>query len=244
MIKLVCPYTIKLHPDYYLEQVQDRSKFLLDLFMKTTGKIYDFTLYTDDESYEFLGRPKNVKTKYFHTEEYDFIDDFKVELLHTLPSNTYIADFDLYLKEPLNLNNSYDVYIEKYEDEANWKVYKNEIDSIPFDEIRNFLLSIDALKTIPNIGFFRINNESLKKEYSKLYFEYKRKFINLSRRDNFEYRHYSALFSQHILNHVLSKKNYKVYECDQNNCTHLNGPYKYRLSEDEIIKRVTKKQII
>ena len=48
MIKLVCPYTIKLHPKHYLEQVQDRSRFLLDLFMKTTGKIYDFTLYTDD----------------------------------------------------------------------------------------------------------------------------------------------------------------------------------------------------
>ena len=55
MIKLVCPYTIKLHPEHYLVQVKERSKFLLDLFMKTTGKIYDFTLYTDDESYEFLG---------------------------------------------------------------------------------------------------------------------------------------------------------------------------------------------
>jgi len=244
MIKLVCPYTVKLHPKHYLEQVQDRSRFLLDLFMKTTGKIYDFTLYTDDESYEYLGRPKNVKTKYFPTDEYDFIDDFKVELLHILPPDTYITDFDLYLKEPLVIDNSYDVYIERYEEEANWEVYQKEIDSIKFDEIRNFLNSIDALKTIPNIGFFRMNNARLRKEYSELYWEYKRKFINLCRKDNHEYRHYSALFSQHILNYVLSLKDYKVYQCDQNNCTHLNGSYKYRLSENDIIKRVSPKQLV
>ena len=94
------------------------------------------------------------------------------------------------------------------------------------------------------LTFFRMNNHRLRKEYSELYFEYKKKFINLCRRDNYEYRHYSALFSQHILNHVLSLKNYKVYQCDQNNCTHLNGQYKYRLSENDIIKRVTKKQVI
>ena len=244
MIKLVCPYTIKLHPEHYLEQVKDRSRFLLDLFMKTTGKIYDFTLYTDDESYEYLGRPKNVKTKYFPTNDYYFIDDFKVELLHILPPDTYIADFDLYLKEPLQIDNSYDIYIERFEEESNWDTYKKQIDSIPYDEIREFLLSIDALKTIPNIGFFRTNNARLRKEYSDLYFDYRKKFINLSIRDNFDYRHYSALFSQHILNYVLSLKDYKVYECDQSNCTHLNGTYKYRLSEDEIIKRVTQKQVI
>jgi hypothetical protein len=245
MIKLVCPYTVKLHPKHYLEQVQDRSKFLLELFMKLTGNLYDFTLYTDKESYEFLGSPNNVKVKYFdHTSELDFIDDFKVDLLDKLPADTYIVDFDLYLTQHLTIDDSYDVYIERFEEEDNWEVYSKEIMSIPFDEIREFFLSIDALKTIPNIGFFRMNNKQLIQEYSTLYFKYKNKFIKLCKEHNFEYRHYSALFSQHILNHVLSKKDYKVYQCDQSICTHLNGSYKYRLSENDITKRVSLKQLV
>ena len=38
MIKLVCPYTIKLHPEHYLEQVKDRSRFLLDLQVVPAAK--------------------------------------------------------------------------------------------------------------------------------------------------------------------------------------------------------------
>ena len=243
MIKLICPFTINAGQADYLVDTRERNILLFNSFIKK-NKYHEFLLITDEKSFEYLGKPDNVEVEYYDTSNFKFIDDFKVTLLPQLDKEEVIIDFDLYLHRPLNIDLSYNLIIDRYEEEWAYKIYLDKINAIPFGDIKNYFLNI-KYTGVPNIGVFKIIDKKLLVDYYVKYFNLRDNFITLSEAINFNYKPYSALFSQFILMDVKNINKSTVFPCGNvNHYKHLNGDLKYKLSKNKLMKIINDKALV
>lgn len=241
--RLICPFTVNAGQEKYLADTQERNILLFNSFVKK-NKFHEFLLITDEKSYEYLGKPDNVEVELYDTDKFKFIDDFKVTLLPQLDKEEVIIDFDLYLYRPLTINSNYDLIVDRYEEEWAYRIYLEKINAIPFNDIKNYFLNIENTG-IPNIGIFKIVNKKLLTDYYVKYFNLRDTFITLSEAINFNYKPYSALFSQFILMDVINNNKSTVFPCGNvNHYKHLNGDLKYKLSKNKLMKIINDKALV
>lgn len=242
-MKLICPFTVNIYQTDYQNSIRERNNFLLKNFAKTNLQFHKIILLTDKDSLNYLTIPEGIEIQLSDTTQYRLIDDFKLDLLPKLKKDEVIIDFDVYLFKPLPDLSEYDVVIERYEEEFAFEIYQKLISSITNKEIKDYFLSINALKTIPNIGVFKINNADILKEYREKFYYYSNLFITHSESSNTDPTSYSALFSQYILNDVLSNKNLKIFTGNKYG-VHLNGEQKYTLTENQLYRRISQKKVL
>jgi len=243
-MKLVCPFTVNAGQEDYLISTQERNILLFNSFIEK-NKYYEFLFLTDEKSFKYLGSPSNINVKFYNTSEFKFIDDFKVALLPQLTKDDLIIDFDIILYSPISIDYSFDLIIDRYEEDwAYEKVYLKLIDKIPFDDIKSYFLNI-KYTGIPNIGIFKIINEKLLADYCTEYYTLRTKFITLSETIGFNYRPYSALFSQFILMNMKNKNSSTTFSANiANRYKHLNGDIKYKLNKDTLLRIINKVDMI
>lgn len=243
-MKLICPYTVNINQiKNYKDSIRERNNFLLKNFAKTNLQFHKITLLTDKESLDYLTIPEGIEIQLIDTTQYRLADDLKIDLLPKLKEDEVIIDFDVYLFKPLPNLSEYDVVIERYEEEFAFRIYQKLILTITNKEIKDYFLSINALKTIPNIGVFKINNADILKEYREKFYYYSNLFITHSESNSIDPISYSALFSQYILNDVLFNKNLKIFTGNKYG-VHLNGEQKYTLTENQLYKRISQKKVL
>jgi len=182
--------------------------------------------YTDTETLPYLNLC-DIEIKLIDTNDFYFVDDFKVHLLSIISDDEILIDTDLFLFSPLNLESNKDLYVDFrdnsskywYTEYLNWCIEKNIEEVFPNFIIENM--------HVPNIGILKIQNKELKNEYIKLYYKI-REWI-LSKDSNIN-RGISIILGQYLLALLIVNKRYKVSYCfnDYNYYCHLSGPIKFQ----------------
>jgi hypothetical protein len=184
--------------------------------------------YTDLETSKWL-EELDVEKIIIDSSNFTYQDDMKLYLISILGQNHILVDVDLFLTKPLIIDNSYDLYVD-YFDNANKKVYdlfyKEHLDKLIEGGIQKIIpdFGTDTV-SIPNIGILYVKNSDMKADYIKMYSFIKQWII-----DNGLYEDVgpaaSLIVGQYCLGYINKSNRYSVYYCKyntKNHYTHLVG---------------------
>ena len=215
----------------------------LEIYQKMISKVVDCAkkyhkvkFYTDNETLSYLDI-EGVEIELIDTNNFYFIDDFKVHLLSIISNEEILVDTDLFLFSELKLEEGKDIYVdfkdnsEKYwyGEYINWFIENGITDILPDFYKKNI--------QVPNIGILKIENEELKSEYINLYCKIRKWVLNKDIQIN---RGVSIILGQYLLALLIQNKKYKISYCfnDYNYYYHLSGPIKF---ENDIIDKTLSK---
>lgn len=201
-------------------------------------KYHKVNFYTDIETLPYLNIT-DVDIKLVDTNDFYFIDDFKIYLLSVISDDEILVDTDLFLIKQLKLEEGYDIYVD-FKDDSKNKWYVEYLNWCINQGIKNIIPEFGALSLQPpNIGILKIANKQLKYEYIQLYNVVKKWILNKDKNIN---KGISIILGQYLLSIVL-QKDYKVYYCCNNHkYIHLSGPIKFETDIiDNIITKYNKK---
>lgn len=247
MIKLICPFTFSVSP-YNLQSSRFiRTKFLLSKFYETNKRFHHIELVTDEESHKLLDYIKFDSIKYVDTSLFNYVDDFKIQLLQNLNKDEVIVDFDVYLKKPLHISTEHSIVIERYEESFAEDIYRNLIKDSDIEFDKSYYLNILNLDKVPNIGILKINDTDLLSYYTSLYTTKSTEFKLKATTQKINHGKYSVLFGQLLLRQIINNFNYSVFDAksySNNSYIHLNGDNKYDSSLEQLKKIIDEKTLL
>ena len=196
---------------------------MIEKSIECAKQYHKVKFYTDEETIIHIPI-EDIEIQIINTENFYFIDDFKVYLLDIIEDNEVIIDTDLFLFAPLYLEDDYDLYVDFkdhsgkdwYIEYLDWFIDKGITELIP-----NFN---DKIIQVPNIGVFKFKNKQLQKKYTETYYIIRE--WALSKDKNID-RGISIILGQYLL--ALLMSDYKVKYChkNENHYIHLSGPQKF-----------------
>jgi hypothetical protein len=193
--------------------------------------------YTDKETLPYLNL-HDVDIKIIDTDDFYFVDDFKVYLLDIIKDDEVIIDTDLFLLSPLYLEDGYDLYVDfKDSSDKNW--YIEYLDWLTSNGIKELIPNFnDKIIQVPNIGILKFKNKELQKKYIETYYTI-REWVLL--KDKNIDRGISIILGQYLL--ALLIFDYKVKYChkNKNRYIHLAGPQKF---EKNVIDNIMSNKLI
>lgn len=226
------------HKKYFSDE---NFKLTMDIMKQahiTASKFYNVEILTDNYSVSKLERlgysVKPVTDVYFH-----YLDDFKVELLKNHSSEfDILVDPDIVFYDEVIFPDDKDLIVDRVYDSLS----KNH--SIPMIEefIENGVQDVwpeyDWVSSMPNIGFFKLNNNDLKLEYIEIYSILKKWLLDSNITFNIEH---SILLGQYPLQILCDKHNitpYALQDLQGSKYYHYDGARKYldyRLKEPKLL---------
>jgi hypothetical protein len=196
---------------------------MIEKSIECAKQYHKVKFYTDEETIKHISI-KDVEIQIINTDNFYFVDDFKIHLLDIIKDDEVIIDTDLFLFSPLYLEDGYDLYVDFkdhsgkywYTEYLNWFV-DNGIKEI-FPNFNNQIISV------PNIGILKFNNKELQKNYTKMYYII-RNWV-LSKDENID-RGISIILGQYLLGILMLDYNVKYCYKKKNHYIHLSGPLKF-----------------
>ncbi len=173
-----------------------------------------------------------------NTDNFYFVDDFKVYLLDIVEDDEVILDTDLFLFSPLYLEGGCDLYVD-FKDHSGKDWYIEYLDWFIGNGITELIPNFNnEVIPVPNIGILKFKNKELQKKYTETYYIIK-KWV-LSKDKNID-RGISIILGQYLL--ALLMSNYKVKYChkNKNHYIHLSGPQKF---EKNVIDNIMPNKLI
>lgn len=201
----------------------------LEVFKKSvnflSGK-YPYKIFTDSSTADDIKLFSNYIYT-VNTDEFKFLDDFKISLLPKLQSNEILIDPDVLIYKELKVNLDADLIFD-YKDAVRQKWYLDGIVNLKGTLLYDKINSIENLPFVPNIGFLKINNNQLLEDYTALYYKYRKDILDKHIRN---YRGLSIMLGQYLLGILLYEGNYSYISNRKNNSgevyVHLGGQQKY-----------------
>ena len=201
-MKLAYCFTIRIMREGRLEFY----KKLLEKSIYSGMRFHSVTLYTDKETLPHLNHIQ-CKKVLVDTDEFYYLDDFKIHLLSVLDNDVVLVDTDVIFWHKLNLPDGYDMYADRTEDTFNenysWN-YQHFLDRGVLDIYPQFL---PAPPLAPNIGILYFNNQKLKSDYIQLYHMVRKWLVGGERR----YNGSSIILGQYLLATLIQSGGYNVY---------------------------------
>jgi hypothetical protein len=179
--------------------------------------------YTDKETINLIPL-KDVEVHLVDTDNFYFVDDFKVYLLDIIEDNEVIVDTDLFLFAPLNLEGEYDLYVD-FKDNSSKYWYTECLDWFIDNGIKELFPNFnDEIIPVPNIGVLKFKNKELRKKYTEAYYTL-RKWVLFKDKD--VGRGVSIILGQYLLGMLMAGYSIKYCYKNKNNYAHLSGPVKF-----------------
>lgn len=214
-----------------LAKNEEQYAINLQLLEKSTNllkKLYSYKLVTDTETFRDVENFSS-EIEIIDTQNFNFLDDIKLSLLQTLSSSDIIIDPDIFVFDDLNISNDVDIIFEHKEKYFDNPWYEFVIESLKGTFLYDKIKSAKSLPFVPNIGFLKINNKKLLKEYIEQYEYYSKDIVD--KKGN-KLHKYSIILGQYLLGMLLFEGNYSyLYMRGVNNgnkYSHLAGPIKYK----------------
>lgn len=190
--------------------------------------------YTDVETLSYL-KINDVEIELIDTDDFYFVDDFKLHLLSIISNSEILIDTDLFLFSKLNFSIESDICVD-FKDNNKKYWYTEYIQWFIDNGIRELIPQFGLNNiSVPNIGILKINNIELRNEYIDLYNKI-RKWVLLI--DSNVTRGVSIILGQYLLGLLINDKKYSVSYCynKNNHYSHLSGPIKF---EDNVLSNIS-----
>ena len=189
-------------------------------------RFFSYRIVTDDLTYEDL---KNLSPniEIVNSENFVFLDDFKIELIKGLKENEILIDPDILMKKRAKYSLDADLVFEHKEEVTDWygKVIEEIKGTLLYDRIKNH----QKLTFVPNIGILKINHPNLLSDYIETYYLYRKDLLSKFKTNQ---SIYSNLLGQYLLGILLQEGNYSYFYLRSVNTPkvyiHLAGPQKYK----------------
>ena len=189
-------------------------------------RFFSYRIVTDDLTYEDL---KNLSPniEIVNSENFVFLDDFKIELIKGLKENEILIDPDILMKKRAKYSLDADLVFEHKEEVTHWygKVIEEIKGTLLYDRIKNH----QKLTFVPNIGILKINHPNLLSDYIETYYLYRKDLLSKFKTNQ---SIYSNLLGQYLLGILLQEGNYSYFYLRSVNTPkvyiHLAGPQKYK----------------
>ena len=227
MVVCFC-FTVRLldnphHLNIYVEMIKKA--------IECAKQYHKVKFYTDKETINFIPL-EDVEVLIVDTDNFYFIDDFKVYLLDIIEDNEVIVDTDLFLFAPLNLEGEYDLYVD-FKDNSSKYWYTECLDWFIDNGIKELFPNFnDKVISVPNIGVLKFKNKELQKKYIETYYMLK-KWVLFKDKD--VDRGVSIILGQYLLGILMPGYSVKYCYKSKNNYAHLSGPIKF---EKNIINNI------
>jgi hypothetical protein len=213
-------FTIKI-----LNKQSDLNLYIqmIEKSIECAKQYHKVKFYTDEETIKHISI-RDIEIQIVNTNDFYFVDDFKVYLLDIIEDNEVIIDTDLFLFSPLYLEDGYDLYVD-FKDHSGKDWYIEYLDWFVSRGIRKLIPNFNnEVIQVPNIGILKFKNKKLQKKYTETY--YIVRDWALSKHKNID-RGISIILGQYLL--ALLMYNYKVKYChkNKNHYIHLSGPIKF-----------------
>lgn len=185
---------------------------------------HNVIFYTDIETLPYLDI-SGVDIKLIDTNEFYFVDDFKIHLLSIISDEEVLVDTDLFLFKELKLEDAKDVCVDFmdsskqkwYTEYLNWFIDNGINELIP--EFGNDIINV------PNIGILKIQNSQLKKEYREMYYKIRDWVLS---KDSKITKGISIILGQYLLGLLVQTYNVGYCYSSKNHYVHLSGPSKFK----------------
>jgi len=213
----------------FSEERYTTSLNLLKKSVQLSSKLYPVKVYTDDITAEDLSL-LDVDVINLGILDLIFVDDFKVHLLGLLEENELFVDSDVLIHRELTLDFTKDLIFD-FIDSPNSFWYNESFEKLNTTSIKSHLDSIGKVNIVPNLGFLKITNSTLLREYKKQYL----KLRSLLLAEAIEIKpvgQFSMVLGQYLLGIVLNQDNYSYFSIgthnDDSTYKHLSGPVKFQ----------------
>jgi hypothetical protein len=227
MIISLC-FTIKI-----LNKQSDLNLYIqmIEKSIECAKQYHKVKFYTDEETIKHISI-KDVEIQIVNTNDFYFVDDFKVYLLDIIEDNEVIIDTDLFLFSPLHLKDGYDLYVD-FKDHSGKEWYIEHLNWFIDNGIKKLFPNFnDKIIQVPNIGILKFKNKELQKNYIEMYNMVK-KWV-LSKNENID-KGISIILGQYLLGILMVNYNVKYCYKNKNHYIHLSGPIKF---EKNIINNI------
>lgn len=225
----------------------DESKFQITLnclkkSIELSSNYHKVKIVTDLSTMKFLTEI-NVEKEIYKFENFDFLDDIKIQLLPKLKKNEVLIDPDVFLFSELKIDANCDIFLERPEKITDEWYKKDYIDSLEYAFSKKLKFESKG-DIVGNIGIIKIFNKELLNTYIKEYNNLK----TLSKSDNKQlpkFPKFSILFGQLLLQNIIDSFEYDfkfAKNNKENKYYHLAGEQKYKIGY--VDKLLNKKSII
>jgi len=216
------------HKKYYSDENFRLTMGIMKEAYTTASKFYNVEILTDYYSVSKLAKlgynAKPVTDVHFH-----YLDDFKVELLKNHSSEfNILVDPDIVFYDEVIFPDDKDLVVDRVYDAL------SETHSIPMikefieNGVQDVWPEFDWVSTMPNIGFFKFNNNDLKLEYIEIYSILKKWLLDSN--ITFSIDH-SILLGQYPLQILCNKHNitpHALQDLQGSRYYHYDGARKWR----------------
>ncbi len=210
---------------------------MIEKSIECAKQYHKVKFYTDEETIAHISI-KDVEIQIVNTDNFYFVDDFKVYLLDIVEDDEVIIDTDLFLFSPLHLEDGYDLYVD-FKDHSGKDWYIEYLNWFINKGIKELISNFnDEIINVPNIGILKFKNKELQKKYTETYYIIRE--WALLKDKNID-RGISIILGQYLL--ALLMSNYKVKYChkNKNHYIHLSGPQKF---EKDVIDNIMPNRLI
>lgn len=211
-MKLIYTFSKKLNHTG-LDRVVEIYKKSLEI----NSKFHEIILYTDDESVDLLN-DKFTNIEIIDTPDLLFFDDLKMKVLSKLKEDEILCDGDLFLKNKIYLDETFDVVCDslfKIENTKHYEFYEyyRSTSRILVDNgIQNIIPFYDNnLNEVMNIGFLWFRKNEIKNLFLDFYILQKKWIIENKLNEKYQFTKdfkNTVTFSQYFL--TLFSKEYKL----------------------------------
>ena len=189
--------------------------------------LHQCKIFTDTQTYDDL-KELSDNIEIVNTDNFKFLDDFKIKVLQNLTSNEILIDPDVMVFEKLKFDTSVDLIFDR-KDSPSHDWYLNDIEKIKGTKLYDKIKLVKNIPFVPNIAFFKINNTNLLREYTDLYNFFKEDLLSKLK---IQFPSFSILLGQYLLGIVLYEGKYSYIDIrgsnKKNSYVHLGGPQKYK----------------
>lgn len=201
----------------------ERYQTMISKAVNCAKEHHKVNFYTDTETLPYLNL-SGVEIKLIDTNDFYFVDDFKVHLLSVISDSEVLVDTDLFLFRELKLEDGMDMYAD-FMDNSKQIWYTDYLKWFSDNGINEILSDFGNNISVPNIGILKIQNDKLKSEYIETYYKVREWVLQM---DNKITKGVSIILGQYLLGMII--KNYKVGYCynSKNHYVHLSGPSKFK----------------
>ena len=202
----------------------ERYQTMISKAVSCAQEHHKVNFYTDNETIPYLNI-EGVDIKLINTNDFYFVDDFKVHLLSIISDKEVLVDTDLFLFRELKLEDTADLCAD-FMDNSNQKWYEEYLNWFINNGIKELIPQFgNNIINVPNIGILKIQNIKLKQEYIELYYKVRHWVLS---KDIKITRGVSIILGQYLLATLLTK--YRVSYCynPKNHYVHLSGASKFK----------------
>ncbi len=189
--------------------------------------LYRYRIITDELTHKDVEH-LSTDIQFIDTSDFIFLEDMKAKCISLLGQDETIIDPDLFIFKSLDYVDNFDLIFE-HKDSPTKSWYTDNISNLKGTLLYDRVKNTGSIPFVPNIGFFKINNNKLLHTFTKTYYKYREDLLlnNITDPNRF-----NLLLGQYLLGIILYEGNFSYLNLRSTNpvenYTHLAGPDKYR----------------